>query len=288
MKFVLRLFVILALGIGGSVTYMVSNESDYIFFPERDMVQSPSTVGLRFSGRRFQSADGVMLYGWYMPQPKAHFLLLSLHGNAGNISHRLDQYRRWHDMGLAVFAFDYRGYGGSGGTPSEAGLYADAKGAWNFLTRSLGVPPGRIILSGRSLGCAVAAELAGEVKPAGLALEVPFTSIPDMSADHYPWLPLRWFIRNRFDTQAALARVQVPLLMISARSDEIVPGWMAQRLFTTYAGNKLRGALKGGHNDFDSVSERLYIRLWEIWLDSLGQPEDSPQQWVQSLPKNEA
>jgi len=288
MKFVLRLFILLALGIGGSVAYMISNESDYIYFPERDMVQSPHNVGLSFSGQRFQSTDGVMLYGWYMPQRKARFLVLSLHGNAGNISHRIDQYRRWHNMGMAVFAFDYRGYGGSGGTPSETGLYADARAAWDFLTGRLDVPPDRIIIAGRSLGAAVAAKLAGEVTPAGLALEAPFTSIPDMSSEQYPWLPLHWFIHNRFDTQTALAKVKVPLLLVSARDDEIVPDWMAPQLFTAYAGTKLRGTLAGGHNDFDHVSEGPYIKLWEIWLDSLGQPEDVPQQWVLHPAKNRA
>jgi len=280
MRFLLRLLLILALAIGGTVAYMISHEADYIYYPDRNMVQSPRTTGLPFSVQRVKTPDGIELYGWYMPQRDARFVVLSLHGNAGNISHRLDEYRRWHDMGLSVFAFDYRGFGDSQGTPSEAGLHIDAMTAWKLLTDTFGIAPERIIIAGRSLGTPVAARLAGEVNPAGVVLEVPFTSIPDMSSEKYPWLPLRWFVRERFDTQAPLASMQVPLLLISAKQDELIPQWMPEQLFEAYKGSKLRGALDGGHNDFDSVSEGAYIRLWEIWLDSLTRPDEEPLHWV--------
>jgi len=281
MKILLRLFLILALVIGGSVAYMVTNEADYIFFPEKDIAQTPRNAGLSFTEQTFETKDGIKLHGWFMPQPRARFTLLHLHGNAGNISDRIEQYRRWHDMGLAVFAFDYRGYGMSQGVPDEVGLQEDARTAWVFLTETLHIPAQRIIIAGRSLGGSVAAHLASEVNPAGLVLEASFTSIPDMSADQYPWLPLRWFIKNRFDTELALAKLKAPLLLISAREDEIIPGWMAERLFAAAPGEKLRGKLPGGHNDFDSVSPRSYLKLWEIWLDSLIQPEEEvPLKWV--------
>lgn len=277
---VLRLLLILALAVGTSVAYMIANEANYIYFPEREITQTPQAVGMAFSEHRFQTSDGVKLHGWYMPQPGASFTLLHMHGNAGNISNRIEQYRRWHAMGLAVFAFDYRGYGKSDGLPDEAGLYEDARAAWTLLTGKFGLSPKRIIIAGRSLGSSVAAQLASEVTPAGLALEVPFTSIPDMSADQYPWLPLRWFVKNQFDTERALSKVKAPLLLISAREDELVPDWMEAQLFAASSGEKLRGRLPGGHNDFDSVSQRPYIKLWQIWLDSLTPPQETPLQWV--------
>jgi len=280
MKLLLRLLLITLLAIGGTVAYMVSNEASYIYFPERGMVQSPRSAGLPFSVQRFKTPDGVELYGWYLPQRQARFVLLSLHGNGGNISGRIKQYRRWHDMGLSVFAFDYRGFGDSTGEPSEAGLYTDALTAWKLLTGKYDIPPERIIIAGRSLGSSVAARLAGEVNPAALALEVPFTSIPDMSSEQYPWLPLHWFVKSRFDTLEALGKVEVPLLLISAKQDELIPGWMAGKLFEAYEGTKLRGTLDGGHNDFDSVSEGAYEKLWNIWLDSLAGPEPEKLQWV--------
>ncbi|PIS18411.1 MAG: alpha/beta hydrolase [Zetaproteobacteria bacterium CG12_big_fil_rev_8_21_14_0_65_55_1124] len=288
MKFLLRLIVILAIAMSGTVAYMITNESDYIFFPEKTITQTPQAAGLHFTEQTFQTTDGVTLHGWYMPQRNASFTLLHMHGNAGNMSDRIEQYRRWQAMGLSVFAFDYRGYGKSDGAPDEAGLYEDARAAWKLLTGTFGIAPQRIIIAGRSLGGSVAAQLASEVKPAGLALEVPFTSIPDMSADHYPWLPLRWLVKNRFDTEQALGKIKVPLLLISAREDEIVPGWMEDRLFAADTGEKLRGKLPGGHNDFDSISQGPYIKLWQIWLDSLTQPEDTQLQWVRRLSTNGA
>ena len=281
MKILFRLFLIFALVIGGSVAYMVINEADYIFFPEKDIAQTPQSIGVPFTEQVFETRDGIKLHGWFMPQPRARFTLLYLHGNAGNISDRIEQYRRWHHMGLAVFAFDYRGYGMSQGVPDEAGLHEDARAAWTLLTETLHIPAERIIIAGRSLGASVAAQLASEVMPAGLALEAAFTSIPDLSVDQYPWLPLRWFVKNKFDTEQALGELKAPLLLISAREDEIVPDWMAERLFAAAPGEKLRGKLPGGHNDFDSVSPRSYLKLWRIWLDSLIQPQEKvPLQWV--------
>ncbi|MDQ6965386.1 MAG: alpha/beta fold hydrolase [Mariprofundaceae bacterium] len=280
MNYLLRLMLFLTLAMVGSVAYMTSHEADYIYFPDREMSQSPRAIGLGFSVQRFKTPDDIELYGWYMPQQQARFVVLSLHGNAGNISHRLDQYQRWHKMGLSVFAFDYRGFGDSDGQPSEDGLYTDAKTAWTLLTDTFGIAPARIIIAGRSLGSPVAARLAAGVSPAGVVLEVPFTSMPDMSADQYPWLPLRWFVKSQFDTRKALSGMNIPLLLISASEDELIPQWMPEQLFEAYKGNKLRGALAGGHNDFDSISEGAYLRLWEIWLDSLTPPEEEPLQWV--------
>jgi len=281
MKMILRLLVILLFVIGG-VAYMVSFEKDFIYSPDREMGQTPHDDGLTFRNVSFKSEDGVTLHGWYMPHAHARFTLLHLHGNGGNMSHRINQYRRWHAMGLAVFAFDYRGYGSSSGAPSEAGLYLDAKAAWAQLIKTRGLKPGNIIIAGRSLGCAVAARLAADVQPAGLALEAPFTNIPDMSQAYYPWLPLRWIVKTQFDTEGAVRESKTPLLLISAQSDEIIPAGMADRVFAAHPGQKLRGKLPGGHNDFDIVSERPYIRLWQLWLNSLKTVQSAPAQWVRS------
>jgi len=280
MKILLRLFIVIAIGIGASVAYMVGFENDYLYFPNRDLTQTPDDAGLAFRNISFKSEDGVTLHGWYMPHPHARFTLLHLHGNGGNMSDRIHQYRLWHAMGLAVFAFDYRGYGNSEGTPDEAGLYADAKAAWSLLIKDRGLAPGDIIIAGRSMGCAVAAKLAAVANPAGLALEAPFTNIPDMSEAYYPWLPLRWFVKSRFDTEAAVRQSEAPLLLISAESDEIIPDGMAVRVFAAHKGPKMRGVLPGGHNDFDVVSKRPYFRLWQRWLNTLKAVKSGSAQWV--------
>ncbi|TLS72264.1 alpha/beta hydrolase [Mariprofundus erugo] len=280
MKLLLRALLLLVIAIAGTVISMLSVEDDYIFFPEQEMSHSPADAGLSFRDLYFTSADGVRLHGWYMPHPHARFTLLHLHGNAGNISHRVAQYRRWHEMGLAVFAFDYRGFGLSEGEPSEDGLYDDAMAAWSLLQEKPEMAGNGIIIAGRSLGCAVAAHLASEVKPAGLALETPFTSLPDMSAAAYPWLPLRWFVRNQFDTLSAVASLQAPLLLISAESDEIIPADMPDRVFAAAHPPKLRGSFPGKHNDFDYVSARPYTRLWLQWLHVLASKRQPAMQWV--------
>jgi len=284
MKTLFRLLFILLTGIGAIVTYMVSFENDYIYCPDRTLVQTPHHAGLTFRDVSFNSEDGVILHGWYMPHAHPRFTLLHLHGNGGNMSNRINQYRRWHAMGLAVFAFDYRGYGQSEGAPNEAGLYADAQAAWKLLIQQHGLKPADIIIAGRSLGCAVAARLATTVNPAGLALEAPFTNIPDMSEAYYPWLPLRWFVKTQLDTEAAVRASSAPLLLISARSDEIIPAGMADRVFTAHPGPKLRGRLAGGHNNFATVSERPYVRLWLHWLHSLKTRQTAPALWVSDRP----
>jgi len=280
MKIFLRLFVILLLGISGTVVYMVSFENDYLYFPERELTQTPDDAGLAFRNVSFKSEDGVTLHGWYMPHAHARFTLLHLHGNGGNMSNRIHQYRLWHALGLAVFAFDYRGYGMSEGSPNEAGLNADAKAAWALLIKERGLAPGEIIIAGRSLGCAVAARLAAEVSPVGLALEAPFTNIPDMSEAYYPWLPLRWFVKSRLDTEAAVRESEAPLLLISAESDEIIPDGMADRVFAAHPGPKQRGVLPGGHNDFDIVSKHPYSILWQRWLRTLKTAKPAGPLWV--------
>ncbi|MDX8406308.1 MAG: alpha/beta fold hydrolase, partial [Mariprofundus sp.] len=205
MKTLLRSLLLLALGVSATMVWMLSHENGYIYFPDKQIVQTPQDAGLPYGDIHFTAADGVKLHGWYMPHAQARFTLLHLHGNAGNISDRLAQYRHWHALGLSVFAFDYRGYGNSEGEPSEEGLYADALAAWTLLQNQSKYGDRPIIIAGRSLGCAVAARLAAEVKPAGLALEAPFTSLPDMSRAAYPWLPLYLLVHNQLDTRTAVA-----------------------------------------------------------------------------------
>ena len=270
-----RALLILALSFVGVLAYMVAFEDQYIYFPDSELQQTPAAFDLPFEALAFRTPDGVMLHGWYMPHPDAHFTVLHFHGNAGNISHRLHLYRRWHELGLSVFAFDYRGYGKSGDTPSEAGLYEDGRAAWHELTVRLKTPPGSVILAGRSLGCAVAAKLSTEVKAAGLVLETPFTSVPDMADHHYPWLPLRFFMQSKFDLLKIIRENPVPLLIISAQNDEILLAGMDERIYEAAGEPKVFDSLSGGHNDFDITSSQAYKQAWQAWLSGLtgGKPD---------------
>lgn len=269
MRVLYRLLLIVALSFGALLSYMVSFEDRFIYFPGRELQQSPSDIGLQFEEVHFQAADGTRLHGWFMLNEAARFTVLHFHGNAGNISNRLPLYHRWHMMGLSVFAFDYRGYGNSTGKPDEVGLYDDARAAWLQLTENRGISPKTIIIAGRSLGAAVAAKLAGEVEAAGLVLETPFTSIPDMASHHYPVLPLRWLVHSQYDTKTMVESLQMPLLLISARNDEIVAAGMAGRIFEAASEPKTQQVLAGGHNDFDMRSDKAYNKIWLNWLKQL-------------------
>ena len=271
LNLLLRTMMILALSFAGVLAYMVAFEDQYIYFPDSELQQTPAAFDMPFEELAFRTADGVMLHGWHMPHPDARFTVLHFHGNAGNISHRLHLYRRWHALGLSVLAFDYRGYGKSGGTPSEVGLYEDGRAAWHELTARLKIQSDSVILAGRSLGCAVAANLSAEVQAAGLALETPFTSVPDMATHHYPWLPLRFFMRSKFDLLEAIKGNTAPLLITSAQNDEIVPAGMDEQIFKTAGKPKTFDSLPGGHNDFDITSSQAHEQSWQSWLSTLAE-----------------
>ena len=264
-----QLFLIIVLSIAGLLAYMALFEDQFIYFPAGELTATPADYGMQFEECSVTTDDAVKLHGWYMPLPSSRFTVLHFHGNAGNISHRLSLYRQWQAMGLSVYAIEYRGYGQSEGEPGEAGIYNDARAAWRDLTKRLSLKPEQVIIAGRSLGAAVAAKLASEVKAAGVVLETPFTSIPDMAAYHYPMLPLRWLVRSQYDVETMVKSLHMPLLLISAGNDEIVAAGMAERIFAAANEPKIQQLLTGGHNDFDMRSDRAYSKVWLNWLKQL-------------------
>lgn len=229
--------------------------------PSREVVRSPADAGLEHRDIRLQTDDGVALAGWYVPAPAADApVVLFFHGNAGNIGHRLETLRLLHDAGLSSLIIDYRGFGDSEGQPSEAGTYRDADAAWRWLTIDQAVPPQRIVLFGRSLGGAVAAELAARTGPAGLVLESAFTSLPDLAAALYPWIPVRLLIRYQYDTADALRRFEGPILVAHSPADELIPFAHAQRLAAIHPGRTELFELSGKHDEAFFVSQPAYGR----------------------------
>jgi len=259
----------LVVGILISGSWMLLHEDNYIYFPDRTIVTTPDRLELNYAELHLRSSDGIPLQAWWMPATRPIGTLLHLHGNAGNISHRIPLYSEWHRMGLNVLAIEYRGYGESDGAPSEDGLYLDAEAAWQYLTATRHIPPSRIIIAGRSLGAAVACHLAKGKLPAGVVLETPFSSMADMARYHYPWLPVWPFIRSRFDSAAMIMDVQAPLLIISATDDVIAPPAMADAIFSAARQPKQAVSLQGDHNDFDDVSQQQWRDAWQQWLTTL-------------------
>lgn len=238
-----------------------------LYRPVPEVALTPADLGLDFEQVAFQSGDGVKLSGWYVPAKDARFTLLYCHGNGGNIMHRLDSLDQFCKLGLSCFIFDYRGYGNSGGRPTEAGTYLDAQAAYDWLTRVKHVPAGQIILFGRSLGGSIAAHLAGRVQARALVVESAFTSYPDMGARLYPYMPVRLFARFRYDTRACIRQVRCPVMVVHSREDAIVPFEFGIRLFDAANEPKQFVEIAGGHNDGFVTSGDAYKRAWVRWLD---------------------
>lgn len=262
-----QIIVLVYLGLAALIFF---KQSALVFLPEMDRAfrASPADIGLPFTALKLATGDGEILDGWFVPagtEPKRG-LVIFFHGNAGNIGHRLDYLRMFHDLGLGTLMLDYRGYGLSSGSPSEAGTYSDAATAWRHATQSLGFPSDRIALFGESLGGGVAAQLAAEDRPAALVLASTFTSVPDMGADLYPLLPIRLLARIRYDTLARLSGITCPVLVIHSRNDDIVPFTHGQRLFAAAHPPKQFLELQGGHNDGFVFGRDDWVRKLDAFL----------------------
>lgn len=234
--------------------------------PSRDIIATPDTVGLDYEPVKIATDDGVTLDGWFIPAGQARGVLLFFHGNAGNISHRLDSLRIFNDLGLAILIFDYRGYGRSNGEPSEQGTYRDAEAAWRYLTDDRRISAQSIVLFGRSLGAAIAAQLATRHAPKALIIESAFTSVPDLASEIYPFLPARTLARFRYHTETLLQSVACPVLIVHSRDDEIIPFAHGRRLYAAALEPKQLLELRGGHNDGFLLSREVYITGLETFI----------------------
>lgn len=218
-----------------------------IYYPTRGFISDPSSIGLKFENISFGTEDGIQLHGWFVSADHSNPTVLYCHGNAGNISGRLETIQLLRSLGLNIFIFDYRGYGRSKGTPSEQGTYRDVKAAWNYLTNDRKIEPDNIIVMGRSLGGAVAAWLGARTNPAALAIESTFTSATALGADLYPWLPVRHLIKYEYPTSDYIKEVRAPLFMAHSRDDRVVPFHHGEELFSIAREPKVFVELQGSH-----------------------------------------
>jgi len=229
-----------------------------LYLPGPPPAATPADVGLAFDELRLTTADGEELHAWRvhaLPSPREdgaadepRGLVLYAHGNAGSIEHRLAPARALAAMGVDVLLFDYRGYGASTGRPSEEGTYLDAEAVHDWAVTDGGYAPGRIVGFGESLGGAVVVELARRRALAGLVLESSFTSVPDRASELYPWLPVRWLARDAYASIDKLGALELPILVLHGRADEVVPFAHGERLHAAAGARSRFVELSGGHN----------------------------------------
>ena len=180
----------------------------------------------------FPSEDGTTLHGWYAAHDDPRAVVLYAHGNAGNVTHRADMLQRLHqELGCTVLVFDYRGYGKSEGKPSEPGVLADARAAQAYLAKRAGIGQADVVLLGRSLGTGVAVDLALRNGARGLVLYSAFPSMPDVAAQYYPWIPVRWLMRTRLDSISKIGDYRGPLLQAHGEEDEVIAPKLGRQLF---------------------------------------------------------
>jgi uncharacterized protein len=261
---VLPIFYLLVLAL------MMLFEESLIFMPSKYPEGMWNPPGLAVEDAWFE-ADGLKLYGWYVDVPRPRAVVLIAHGNAGNVTHRYDFLRVFKALGASVMVFDYRGYGRSEGSPSEAGVLADARAARSWLAKRTEMAENEIVLCGESLGGGVQVDLAAKDGARGLILISTFDSLAGVAAYHYPWVPVRLLMRTRLDSLSKIAGYHGPLLQIHGQQDTIVPLALAQRLFDA-AGEPKEWVVieRGDHND---PLNRTAIEAIDRFLGRLpGQP----------------
>lgn len=249
-------------------------QAKFVYFPSKTISQTPSVLGLAYEPVTLLTADEVEISAWYVPRQDAVATLLFFHGNAGNVADRIEIIHQLHQLGFSVFMVDYRGYGNSAGTPTEAGTYEDASAAWHYLRDHYGLREQDIIIYGHSLGGAIAAWLAAQHTPRALILEAAFSSFVEIAGEAYPYLPVSLLVRFGYDTRQSVSEVTVPVLIIHSTEDRVINYSHAQTLFDAAVGTKQLLTLRGSHDMAALEYPQQYRRGLMHFVTRLNQQQD--------------
>ena len=238
--------------------YLRYFETRGIYYPTKEIILTPTNAGLKYEDVVFTTENDLRLNGWFIPSQNPRGSLIFCHGNAGNISHRIEIIEIFNKLNLNVFIFDYRGYGKSQGSPSEQGLYQDAQAAYKYLLSRRDIDKEAIVVYGKSIGANVAIDLASKVNAAALISESGFTSAYEMGRRLFPYLPIKWIITTKFDALAKIKDITTPKLIIHSRDDEIIPFKLGRRLFEAAAEPKEFYQMQGTHNEAVFLAKQEY------------------------------
>jgi len=260
------IFIILFLiFVFGFVRYI---ELKSIFYPTKEILVNPKQVDLEFEDVFFKTKDNVTLNGWFIPHKDAKITMIFCHGNAGNISHRLEKIVIFYHLGVNTFIFDYRGYGNSQGNSSERGIYLDAQAAYDYLMTREDIDKDKIISFGSSLGGTPAVDLATKRKLAALIVDSSFTNAKEMGKTVYPFIPA-FVYTIKFDNINKVKTITIPKLFIHSINDEIVPFRLGEKLFNAAAEPKEFLKIIGGHNTGFIESQHLILEKLKSFLGEL-------------------
>jgi len=257
-----------------------------VFLPDRypNGVWEPQVFGLPAEDVWFETPDGVVLHGWWIPKARARGTLLFCHGNTGSIAHRIGVLRHLRKLRVNIFAFDYRGYGRSGGVPSERGLYLDVRAAFDKVVEGFSQRPGKIVLFGHSLGGAVAVDCALDRAAAGLIVQSSFPSIREAARVMFPTLPLHLAARQQFRSELKVGGLSLPKLFVHGDADATVPLALGQRLYEAASDPKdLYVVRRAGHNDLHRHGGRRYLRRLSRFLGDSLAADRGRTDWASSL-----
>jgi fermentation-respiration switch protein FrsA (DUF1100 family) len=266
----LNLALMLALAYAALVALVYFFQAHLVYFPQigRGIAATPKAYGLAYEPVTLTTADGETLAAWWVPHERAAGAVVIFHGNAGNISHRIDYLTMFHRLGYATLLVDYRGYGQSTGSPSEEGTYRDAEAAWNWLTKERGLGARDIVVLGESLGGAVAVWLAARVNPRALVVASCFTSVPELGAQVYPFLPVRLISRFSYDSLGTIKSVKAPVLIAHSREDDIIPFAHGRALYDAAPEPRRFLEMRGGHNDGFIFMRQEWVAQLAAFLES--------------------
>lgn len=216
--------------------------------------QTPLDIQVNYTDVFLETSDKQDIHGWYVPYSGAKQTVLFLHGNAGNISSRLFRVKFYQSLNVNLFILDYRGYGKSKGRPSEQGLYKDVRAAYDYLVKEQNVETSQILVHGKSLGCAVAIDLCLDNEVGYLILESPFSSVPNIAKEVYPFLPCQLLSHQKYDNVSKIKSINVPKLILHGRYDDMIGYEHASLLHENAKQPKVLLPYDGGHNDIDYVT----------------------------------
>lgn len=259
-------FRIIILAWVGLCLLIYFRQSKMVFFPNTAIDVYPRNAGLFFEDIFFRTQDRETLNGWFVPYSGAKITILMCHGNGGNISDRIWALQKLHAAGVNVFIFDYRGYGKSTGNPTESGLYLDARAAWDYLVIERKLPQSNIVIHGRSLGGAVACDLATNVEAGTLILEATFTSLPDIASRVYPYLPVQALCRFRFNTLNKIQLIHIPVLVAHSREDDLIPFSHAESIYQAANEPKSFFVLHGDHNAGEAMDDKTWVENMRTFM----------------------